>query len=37
MTTDRYNCTTCGSELHYKTTKHNGCPNCGAVPLHSAD
>lgn len=37
MTDSCYNCVTCGSELDYKTTKHNGCPNCGSVPLHSAD
>jgi len=37
MTDAHYNCTGCGMKLHYRTTKHNGCPNCGTVPLHSAD
>jgi len=27
----------CGEELNYQTTKHNGCPSCGRMPLHSAD
>ena len=37
MTDAHYECTGCGRKLHYQTTKHNGCPNCGTVPLHSAD
>jgi len=36
MTDGHYRCD-CGVELDYQTTKHNGCPNCGFVPLHSAD
>ena len=36
MTDGHYRCD-CGTELHYRTTKHNGCPTCGTVPLHSAD
>jgi DNA-directed RNA polymerase subunit RPC12/RpoP len=27
----------CGREMSYSATKHNGCPNCGNVPRHSAD
>lgn len=37
MTDAHYECAECGRELHYQTTKHNGCPDCGTVPLHSAD
>ncbi len=36
MINANYNCE-CGRELSYETTKHNGCPNCGFVPFHSAD
>lgn len=32
-----YRCENCGVELNYTTTKHNGCPSCGFMPLHSAD
>ena len=37
MTESHYKCTECGYELHYQTTKHNGCPNCSFLPLHSSD
>ncbi len=37
MTDPQYKCTNCSRELSYQTTKHNGCPDCGFVPLHSAD
>ncbi len=37
MTADYYNCSECGAPLHYRTTKHNGCPNCDFMPLHGAD
>jgi hypothetical protein len=36
MKAAHYECE-CGRELDYQTTKHNGCPDCGRVPLHSAD
>ena len=37
MTDAHYKCVHCSHELHYRTTKHNGCPDCGSVPLHGAD
>ena len=37
MTDPFYDCAQCGRELSYVTTKHNGCPDCGHLPLHSAD
>ena len=37
MTAPSYRCLECGREQSYRTTKHNGCPGCGVVPLHSAD
>jgi len=37
MTEPSYECSQCGRELSYKTTKHNGCQGCGFVPPHSAD
>ncbi|AGB33777.1 hypothetical protein Natpe_4052 (plasmid) [Natrinema pellirubrum DSM 15624] len=37
MVESHYKCRNCGRELHYQTTKHNGCLNCGLVPHHSAD
>lgn len=32
-----YQCAECGTELDYQSTKHNGCPECGYLPAHSAD
>ena len=36
MTEATYMCT-CGRSMSYRTTKHNGCPDCGFVPFHGAD
>ena len=37
MQQSQYECLNCGAQLSYKTTKHNGCANCGYLPAHSAD
>jgi DNA-directed RNA polymerase subunit RPC12/RpoP len=37
MSTQHYICPDCDQELSYETTKHDGCPECGFVPAHSAD
>lgn len=37
MKQNHYTCANCGQQLSYQTTKHNGCANCGFLPLHGAD
>ena len=37
MQQKHYQCAACGKALSYQTTKHTGCPECGFLPVHSAD